>query len=46
MSQLLAATNNRGTWQELVSLRGDVPLQVVTLHDLGLHFTVEATGTS
>jgi len=46
MSQLLVATNNRGKLQELIPLLGDLPLQVVTPDDLGLHLTVEESGTS
>jgi XTP/dITP diphosphohydrolase len=46
MPRLLLATNNRGKLQELLPLLGDVPLQLVTPHDLGLCLTVEETGTS
>src|SRR5919109_2290472 len=46
MTRLLIATNNRGKLQELLPLLDDLPLQVVTPHDLGLHLTVEETGTS
>jgi XTP/dITP diphosphohydrolase len=46
MTRLLIATNNRGKLQELLPLLGDLPLQLVTPHDLGLCLTVEETGTS
>lgn len=46
MLQLLIATNNRGKLHELLPLLDDVPLHLVTPHDLGLRLEVEETGTT
>lgn len=46
MLRLLLATNNRGKLHELLPLFGDVPLQLVTPHALGLRLEVEETGTT
>lgn len=46
MLQLLIATHNRGKLHELLPLLGDLPIHLVTPHDLGLHLEVEETGTT
>ncbi len=44
--QLLIATHNKGKLRELAELLGDVPYDLVSLDDLGIHHDVEETGDS
>jgi XTP/dITP diphosphohydrolase len=46
MPRLLIATTNRGKLQELLPLLVDLPLRLITPHELGLLLAVEETGTS
>ena len=44
--RLLIATHNRGKLRELAELLGDVPYQLVSLGDLGIHHDVDETGST
>ena len=44
--RLLIATHNRGKLRELTELMGDIPYQLVSLGDLGIHHDVDETGST
>ena len=43
---MLIATHNRGKLHELAELLGDVPYELVSLGDLGIHHDVDETGST
>ena len=43
---MLIATHNRGKLRELAELLGDVPYELVSLGDLGIHHDVDETGST
>ncbi len=44
--KLLIATRNKGKLRELTELLGDIPYELVSLDDLGIHHDVEETGST
>ena len=44
--RLLIATHNKGKLRELTELLGDVPYELVSLGDLGIHHDVDETGVT
>lgn len=46
MPRLLIATHNRGKLRELTELMGDIPYELVSLGDLGIHHDVDETGST
>ncbi|MXX54115.1 MAG: hypothetical protein F4Z35_09440, partial [Dehalococcoidia bacterium] len=44
--KLLIATHNRGKLRELTELLGDIPYELVSLGDLGIHYDVDETGST
>lgn len=46
LPRLLIATHNRGKLRELAELLGDVPYELVSLGDLGVHHDVDETGST
>ena len=44
--KLLIATHNMGKLRELTELMGDIPYQLVSLRDLGIHHDVDETGST
>ena len=46
LPRLLIATHNRGKLRELAELLGDVPYELVSLGDLGIHHDVDETGST
>ena len=44
LPRLLVATRNQGKLRELSDLLGDVPLELVSLADVGIDVDVEETG--
>ena len=42
--KLLIATRNRGKLRELIELLGDIPYELVSLGDMGIHNDVDETG--
>ena len=46
LPKLLIATHNKGKLRELTELLGDVPYELVSLDDLGIHHDVEEAGST
>ena len=46
LPKLLIATHNTGKLRELTELLGDVPYELVSLGDLGIHHDVDETGVT
>ena len=46
LPRLLIATHNMGKLRELTELMGDIPYQLVSLGDLGIHHDVDETGST
>ena len=46
LPKLLIATHNKGKLRELTELMGDIPYQLVSLGDLGIHHDVDETGST
>ena len=46
LPRLLIATHNRGKLRELTELMGDIPYELVSLGDLGIHHDVDETGST
>jgi len=46
MQRLLIATTNQGKLQEIRSIMSDIPVELVSLSDLGIDLDVEETGTT
>ena len=44
LPKLLIATHNKGKLRELTELMGDIPYELVSLGDLGIHHDVDETG--
>lgn len=44
MRKIIAATNNKGKLKEFRELLKDFPVEVVSLHDMGLDMEIEETG--
>ena len=44
--KLLIATHNKGKLRELTELLGDIPYELVSLGDLGIHHDVDETGST
>lgn len=44
MKKIIAATNNKGKLKEFRELLKDFPVEVVSLHDMGLDMEIEETG--
>ena len=43
---MLIATRNRGKLRELIELLGDIPYELVSLGDMGIHHDVDETGVT
>ena len=46
LPKLLIATHNTGKLRELTELLGDIPYELVSLGDLGIHYDVDETGVT
>lgn len=46
LPKLLIATRNRGKLRELIELLGDIPYELVSLGDMGIHHDVDETGVT
>lgn len=46
MKKLLIGTNNPGKVRELMAILGELPMEAVTLNDVGLELDVEETGAT
>ena len=46
LPRLLIATHNKGKLRELTDLLGDVPCELISLDDLGIHHDVDETGVT